>query len=114
MLKLFKMFSTFFFVILYLQLTIQFHETSGSWVISCKPCIEVLNSCNFCKSKGDCLDCVMNIDTSCFNCFNDIFSYGQSTFNCDSAITYQKLACNYYCKPKLAGECNKVNGKCTC
>ena len=93
--------------------SIHFISIDGSWLISCKPCSDILQSCNFCKEKIECYDCVSKLDTSCNKCLNDIFN-GQTSLFCDSAVTYQKLACNYYCKPSKAGICNQLNGKCTC
>ena len=92
-----------------------FIEIQSSWLISCKPCVEVLAFCNFCQTIGQCIECANNINTSCFNCLNDIFYYGNNPFYCDFSIKYQELACNYYCKSgKFIGHCDKVNGKCTC
>ena len=104
-----------FLILFCFQISINFHGISGSALVTCKPCVEVLNTCNYCSLRSECLDCALKINTSCYNCLNDIFSYGQHTFNCDSTVLYQKLACNYYCKPnKPFGTCSTGTGICIC
>ena len=86
---------------------------SGSWLTSCKPCLQVLNRCNYCQTFEECDVCFNGI---CPTCLSDLFKYGQSDLYCDSLISYHVAACGYYCKPGTAinSYCDNLTGKCTC
>ena len=85
----------------------------GSWLTSCKPCLEVLNRCNECKNYDECKIC---FDGICPQCLNDVFNFGNSNFYCDTLISYHNASCSYYCKPSnaLSGYCDFYNGICKC
>lgn len=88
---------------------------SATWVISCKPCTEILKSCEKCLTEQECIDCANNLgNTKCSTCYQDIFKE-QNTLNCDNSVNYQFLACKTSCQVKrqLNGACDK-NGQCTC
>ena len=87
--------------------------TYGSWLVSCKPCLETLLQCNKCTDFNECSVC---FDGICPNCLSDIFNFGSSYFYCDSLIAYHNASCNYYCKPSSAlyGYCDYLNGVCKC
>jgi hypothetical protein len=102
--------SKYFILIL---ISIHTFGISGSWLTSCKSCLQVLNICNYCQTFEECNKCFGDI---CPQCLSDIFNYGQSTFYCDSLISYHVAVCGYYCKPNTVGNayCDYLTGKCTC
>ena len=94
-----------------------FRKTNSTWLISCKPCVEILNACIYCSTEYECITCVNRIgNTKCTNCFEDIFRIG-SGLQCDYTIPYHIKACTISCnvREKLKGACDSKNdNKCIC
>ena len=56
----------------------------ASWITSCKPCVDVLESCIECSSQSDCQACANNYkNNECFKCYDDIF---KDEINCENSI----------------------------
>ena len=89
---------------------------AGNWQLSCKACVEVMVSCDFCRNPDECLECAANLsNTQCYNCMNDIFYGSVVPFFCSNTIKYHQLACGYYCKSSDSfGQCDSSSGECLC
>ena len=89
---------------------------AGNWQLSCKACVEVMVSCDFCRTPDECLECAANLsNTQCHNCMNDIFYGSVVPFYCSNTIKYHQLACGYYCKSSDSfGQCDSYSGECLC
>lgn len=89
---------------------------SKIWITTCKPCVEVLKSCNNCLTKEEYTKCVASIpNTGCTKCLDDILILGNDIF-CDDMADYHNIVCNVNCKVKISlnGYCDRNTNKCTC
>ena len=91
--------------------------SAKSWLISCKPCKDILVKCMDCIGPNW-LTCINEIESSsCKTCSNDIAISSNSTLNCDYKIEYQTLVCRITCRMSLMytnGECSQTTGQCVC
>jgi hypothetical protein len=102
--------SQLIFIFIFYSCTI----VKASWVTSCKPCVNVLESCIKCSTKTECEDCARSYkNNECYKCYADIFV---EPLNCENSIKYQNLACTVKCQVEdsLKGTCNPKSGACTC
>lgn len=92
-------------------------ETSRSWILSCKPCVDVLEYClNTNCIRSTCKTCVLNIDrTFCDICVSNLEST-TPVFQCDRSIEYHRLSCSMMCSLKgyYRGVCDSNTGSCNC
>ena len=103
--------SQLIFIFIFYSCTI----VKASWLISCKPCVDVLESCIKCSTRDDCINCAKSYkNNGCFKCYADIFEVEQ--LYCENPIKYKNLACTVKCQVEdsLKGTCNPENAKCTC
>ena len=92
------------------------NTVNGNWLISCKPCVDVINACIKCSPQQNCMNCVQNMgNTQCDKCFFEIFAEGDS-LNCNHDIPYQYQACTLSCNARksLNGACDLISGRCIC
>lgn len=90
---------------------------SRSWMISCKPCVNILYECMGCVGPN-CLTCINDIESSsCKTCAQDIAVASNATsLYCDYKIEYQTVVCRIACRMNLMfnGECSPSTGQCVC
>jgi Leucine-rich repeat (LRR) protein len=116
--KIFLIFSLIHSIISIENAMENYDEISAkSWLISCKPCKDILTECMDCIGPN-CLICINEVESSgCKTCSNDIASSSNATLNCDYKIEYQTLVCRIKCRMSLMhtnGECSQTTGECIC
>ena len=70
---------------------------SRSWIVSCKPCVNILEECDTCI-RGGCLPCVDDIENArCDKCAKEIIAESDNLY-CDNAVAYHNVVCAFSCR----------------